>query len=248
MTAPVREKLRFPDALMLVNAVHPIRIACRPDLVPVDAEHPDILLDRRAAGLLNACIRAVGGQGQIVPVSGWRSRKEQQAIWDDTLEKEGAAFAQKYVARPGCSEHETGLAIDLGLAASHIDFIRPDFPDSGVCAAFRRRAAEFGFILRYPADKQAVTGIAHEPWHFRYVGVPHAMLIAERGLVLEEYVALLRRCPPGAPLEGRQMGRAFCVYFQPEAGFPQPQPGLHRTCSRDNCGGWIVTQWQDGEV
>ena len=193
MTAPVREKLRFPDALMLVNAVHPIRIACRPDLVPVDAEHPDILLDRRAAGLLNACIRAVGGQGQI-------------------------------------------------------DFIRPDFPDSGVCAAFRRRAAEFGFILRYPADKQAVTGIAHEPWHFRYVGVPHAMLIAERGLALEEYVALLRRCPPGAPLEGRQMGRAFCVYFQPEAGFPQPQPDLHRTCSRDNCGGWIVTQWQDGEV
>ena len=93
-----------------------------------------------------------------------------------------------------------------------------------------------------------MTGIAHEPWHFRYVGVPHAMLIAERGLALEEYVALLRRCPPGAPLEGRQMGRAFCVYFQPEAGFPQPQPGLHRTCSRDNCGGWIVTQWQDGEV
>ena len=44
------------------------------------------------------------------------------------------------------------------------------------------------------------------------------------------------------------MGRAFRVYFQPETGFPQPQPDLHRTCSRDNCGGWIVTQWQDGEV
>lgn len=72
----------------------------------------------------------------------------------------------------GCSEHETGLAIDLALAGEEPDFIRPPFPDRGICRRFRQRCADFGFVLRYPAGKETVTGIAHEPWHFRYVGVP----------------------------------------------------------------------------
>ena len=80
-----------------------------------------------------------------------------------------------------CSEHQTGLAIDLGLASEEIDVIRPNFPYSGVCAAFRKQAADYGFILRYPAGKEAVTGIAYEPWHFRYVGVPHARFMLNRG-------------------------------------------------------------------
>ena len=61
-------------------------------------------------------------------------------------------------------------------AAEHIDFIRPDFPDDGVCGAFRRAAARYGFLERYTREKEALTGIAEEPWHFRYVGVPHARL------------------------------------------------------------------------
>ena len=138
--------------------------------------------------MLADCIRAGGGEGQIVPVSGWRSREEQQRIWDDTLAKEGEAFTRQYVACPGCSEHQTGLAIDLGLAAPHIDFIRPDFPDTGVCRAFREQAGKYGFILRYPAGKEHITGIAHEPWHFRYVGTPHSAIMTRLGLTLEEYL------------------------------------------------------------
>ena len=91
-------------------------------------------------------------------------------------------------ARPGCSEHETGLAIDLGENVPELDFIRPSFPDTGICGTFRARAAEFGFILRYPKGKEAVTGIGWEPCHFRYVGVPFAREIADRGLTLEEYL------------------------------------------------------------
>lgn len=233
--------------LMLVNAQHPIQGQWRPDLVPVDDRCPEIRLERRAAGLLSACIRAVGGQGEIVPVSGWRSRQEQQTIWDDTLKKEGEGFTRQYVALPGCSEHETGLAIDLGLVCPHIDFIRPDFPNWGVCAAFRRRAADYGFILRYPAGKENITGIAHEPWHFRYVGVPHAQIMAKQGLTLEEYLELVHSHSKNDPLYCQGMGCRFQIYAQ-----EGDRPDTHwteegwRVISQDNCGGWIVTAWQVG--
>ena len=115
-------------------------------------------MERRAARLLAACIQAAGGAREIVPVSGWRSQAEQQAIWEDTLQRRGEAFTRQYVAVPGCSEHQTGLAIDLGENRPEVDFLCPAFPDSGPCGALRRRAADFGFILRYPKGKEAVTG------------------------------------------------------------------------------------------
>ena len=174
-------------ALLLVNAAHAIQTSAAPDLVCVDPRWPEILLERRAAGLLNACIRAVGGEHTIVPVSGWRSREEQQAIWDDTLVKEGEVFTRQYVALPGCSEHQTGLAIDLGLASEEIDFIRPNFPYSGVCGSFRKLAADYGFILRYPPRKTEITGYAWEPWHIRYVTRSLALYLTLTGLTLEEF-------------------------------------------------------------
>lgn len=157
--------------LILVNPAHPLRGEAL-DLVAADERWPEILLERRAARLLGACIQAIGGEAAIVPVSGWRSQREQQAIWDETWEREGEIFTRQYVALPGCSEHQTGLAIDLGKAAPEIDFIRPDFPLDGLCGAFRRCAARYGFIQRYRREKEALTGIAEEPWHFRYVGAP----------------------------------------------------------------------------
>lgn len=187
------EKAR--DDLILVNAAHPLRLPAE-DLVSVDREHPDILLCREAAEALGEALRYIGAGDVIVPVSGYRSRREQEAIWADSLRDNGLTFTRQYVARPGCSEHETGLAIDLGLNGPHIDFLRPDFPYEGVCQRFREAAPRFGFVQRYPAGKEAVTGIAHEPWHFRYVGCPHAMRMAARGLVLEEYLAELEEAAP----------------------------------------------------
>ena len=122
------------------------------------------------------------------PVSGWRSFEEQTDIYQNSLVKNGRSFTRKYVALPGHSEHQTGLAIDLGLRGPELDFIRPDFPYTGICQRFRERAVDFGFVERYPAGKEAVTGITHEPWHFRYVGPAHAREIVRRGLALEEYL------------------------------------------------------------
>ena len=241
MTAPVRlpwaETRKGP--LVLVNRDHPLGSPLVPDLVPLAGGWPDQHLDRTAARMLTECIRAAGGAGVILPVSGWRSRGEQQAIWDRTLETDGPDFTARYVARPGCSEHETGLAIDLAEKADEIDFIRPAFPYDGVCGAFRRAAARYGFIERYREDKTGLTGIAAEPWHFRYVGAPHAQLMEQRGLCLEEYIALLGETPLACTLEN---GRTVTVR-RFAAGQPLPPAQGLRQLSGDNAGGVIVTEW-----
>lgn len=231
--------------LILVNRWYPLAEDAAPSLAAVDARYPDVLLEGRTAGLLRACIEAVGGGREIVPVSGWRSREEQQRIWDASLAENGADFTSRFVALPGCSEHQTGLAIDLGKAAEEIDFLCPDFPYDGVCGAFRRRAAQYGFIQRYRREKEAVTGIGHESWHFRYVGAPHARIMEEQGLCLEEYAGFLRRGPVKCPLDG---GRTAQVSYVPCAG-EQTELLLPEGCcqiSGDNVDGFIVTVWGTG--
>lgn len=232
----------FQGPLRIINRDHPLHDGSTGELVAADRRYPEILLERQTAQLLSACIQSVGGQRDIVPVSGWRSQAEQQSIWEDTLAESGEDFTRKYVALPGCSEHQSGLAIDLGKAAGHIDFIRPAFPYDGVCGAFRKAAAKYGFIERYQAGKEARTGIAREPWHFRYVGTPHALLMEAYGICLEEYPAFLRERPRSCPLPGGQPAQVFYVPCAGEA----TEICLPEGCcqiSGDNIGGFIVTAW-----
>ncbi|MEI3013418.1 MAG: D-alanyl-D-alanine carboxypeptidase family protein [Ruthenibacterium lactatiformans] len=172
-------------------------------------------------------------------------RAEQQALYADSVRDNGPEFTQKYVALPGCSEHETGLAIDVGEAREVIDFIRPAFPDTGVCAAFRRAAARYGFIERYPKGAQAVTGIGHEPWHFRYVGWPHAGLMAQRGVTLEEYIepwGHARRTAAARGGRGTRLRHLSCAAGPEGARFDAPRASVWQA-SADNCGGLVVTVW-----
>ena len=238
----------FRGSLILVNRDHPLQETETPELIPLDAAYPDIRMERRAGKLLSACIQAAGGRGTIVPVSGWRSFGEQQSIWDDTLAKEGEAFTRQYVAFPGCSEHQTGLAIDLGENGPEVDFLCPAFPDSGPCGALRRRAADFGFVLRYPKGKENVTGIGYEPWHFRYVGWPHAKLMEEKHLVLEEYLEWLHDFPLGGePLRFRGLGRLFELYYLPAWAADSLTLPADVPCQRcdTNEGGVVLTLWRD---
>ena len=177
--------------LILVNSDYPMLKKELSDLTVVSDSK--IKLCREAAIQLDSAMREINGWPSITTVSGYRSFEEQQNIWNDCLEESGIDFTQKYVAKPACSEHQTGLAIDLGRTQQYIDFVRPDFPDDGVCGKFKSIAAEFGFILRYPLGKEHITKIAYEPWHFRYVGIPHALIMRERGLVLEEYIEFLKK-------------------------------------------------------
>ena len=227
--------------LILVNPTHPLQGEA-PDLVAADERWPELLLERRAARRVGACIQAIGGERAIVPVSGWRSQREQQTIWDETWEREGEAFTRRYVALPGCSEHQTGLAIDLGKAAPEIDFIRPDFPMDGLCGAFRRCAPRYGFIQRYRREKEALTGIAEEPWHFRYVGAPHAALLEENGLCLEEYRDFIAQRPRLCRLEGGRTAQESyvpCPVRTVELTLPEGCCQI----SGDNQEGFFLTVW-----
>ena len=229
--------------LILVNAEHPIQHMERPALAPA-VPGSDILLDTRAAAMLSGLISRIGAAGEIVPVSGWRSEAEQREIWDGSMSESGEEFTRKYVALPGCSEHQTGLAIDLALRVDNIDFIRPEFPYDGVCGRFRALAADYGFVERYQGGKEGVTGIAAEPWHFRYVGRPHARIMCEMGLCLEEYVEYLRAYPyPERLLEVRGEG------YEAEVGFAGARdtlglPDAPYQVSGNNVDGYIYTLWR----
>ena len=143
-------------------------------------------------------------------------------------------FRSTYVALPGHSEHESGLAVDLGLKKDVIDFIRPDFPYDGICGVFRELAPDYGFIERYPRGKEAVTGIGHEPWHFRYIGTPHARILTESGLVLEEYAAQFSA--EEGNVERVYRKRATCETFYKMPSGEVPVRRGERATYRRRCG------------
>ena len=197
-TITLKEDAIHSGNLILVNAHYPCRDnTAERTLLPVNTGTDKILLDSDAVKHLACLMDRINGWEQITTVSGWRSMQEQTDIYTDSLKDNGKTFTEKFVAHPGHSEHQTGLAIDLALKQEHIDFICPDFPYTGICQTFRHDAVSYGFIERYPANKESITGIAHEPWHFRYVGVPHAEIMVNNDFVLEEYISFLKKYPRG---------------------------------------------------
>lgn len=211
----------YQGNLILVNRKYPVRHWLKEqDLRSVFENQPEICMEQESAQMLQKLLVNVMqqevGAGQhpagerncrsrkgnvnvlekepsIVGVSGYRTREEQVQIFEDSLKENGREFTEKYVAFPGHSEHQTGLAIDLAENRDEIDFICPEFPREGICQRFREKMAGFGFIERYAKEKQNVTGIGAEPWHFRYVGTPHARLMQQKGMALEEYVEWLKQ-------------------------------------------------------
>lgn len=219
------------------------------ELLPVREEFSHIKMQRRAVVLLSKLLDDIQGWNSIVPVSGWRSLPEQQAIWDATRKECGLEFTQKYVALPGHSEHQTGLAIDLGLKQDKIDFVCPEFPYHGISQSFRRRAAAYGFIERYPAGKEHITGIGHEPWHFRYVGAPHAQIITRNELTLEEYISFIKQFPNGKRRVSIQFGaqELFVSYRKADLSNKTELNVDERTpysLSGNNTDGFILTEWR----
>lgn len=117
--------------------------------------------------------------------SGYRSYNYQKRVWDSFLEKEGLELTKQKVALPGASEHQTGLAIDFGIIrnGSFSDELSEEEMDW-----LNRNAYKYGFILRYPKNKEYITGYQYEGWHFRYVGREISNYMYLNDLTLEEYV------------------------------------------------------------
>jgi len=118
-------------------------------------------------------------------VSGYRSYKRQQSLFDYYVQTKGQAYASRVSAFPGTSEHQTGLTMDLS-SPSVDDVLEEKFADSTAGKWVAQHAHEFGFIIRYPKDKENMTGYVYEPWHVRYVGREAAQVVFENQLTLEQ--------------------------------------------------------------
>ncbi|CAH2714167.1 Putative carboxypeptidase YodJ [Neobacillus rhizosphaerae] len=123
----------------------------------------------------------------LLGVSAYRSHAVQTSLFNSYVKRDGYEAAKTYSAVPGTSEHETGLAIDVtgedGKCAAE-----ECFSGTEEAAWLQDHVAEYGFIIRYPKGKDAITGYTYEPWHLRYVGKSIAKEIMSRGITLEEYV------------------------------------------------------------
>ena len=175
------------------------------------------------------------GHTDVNITSAYRSYEEQQDIFNSSAAANGLEHAKRYVTHPGGSEHHTGLAADLNVY--HLsDGTCYDFDGQGDYQWVYEHCVDYGVILRYTADKEQITGIAPESWHFRYVGIPHAKYITENNLCLEEYIDLMHQYTADSPLSYG----GYSIYFCPKSELVVPQSGNY-TVSGNNVDGFIVT-------
>jgi len=190
----VNEANRLPDGYVPADLVR-MRNYCDSSVVTIKGSEIDG--ERHAVDALMAMFRAAIADGvsnwQIS--AGYRSVGYQQKLWDDRAyeyRKQGLSSAEaqrataKYVAIPGASEHHTGLAFDVTVPGE-------SFPLTKQSKWLAENCWDYGFIIRFTEEKQHITGISAEPWHVRYVGQPHAIIMRDNNWCLEEYIDSLGR-------------------------------------------------------
>lgn len=179
--------------LKLVNKDNSVDKEYIPELEEID---DGVKFDKRAISYLKNMINAMYKKGitKIWVQSAYRSYDKQEELFNNKVkyyknkgksQEEAERLAQTVVQRPEMSEHNLGLAADFNTVTNAFEKTR-------AFEWLQKNAHEYGFILRYPKDKQDITGIIYESWHWRYVGVEHAKVIKEKGFCLEEYVEYLK--------------------------------------------------------
>ena len=154
----------------------------------------EVLLAPHALAALNEMMdafRAQGGSKSVNVVAGYRTEEFQQHLFDQSAERSGLEHAKQFVAQPGGSEHHTGLVVDFSIL--HADGSSEEYQGLGEYAWINENCQDYGWIVRYDMNKVALTGISTEPWHFRYVGTPHAAVMVRENLCLEEYIDYLKQ-------------------------------------------------------
>lgn len=174
--------------LVLVNRDNKLA-ELNPQLVDVEEIKVDSRIAEQTKQFL-AAARAIAPEESLI--SGYRSVEEQTEIYNERVaqleatglsHEEAERQAQTQVQVPGASEHQTGLAIDMSA---------PNGLSEEVVQQIIALAPQYGFVLRYPEGKNAITGVDYENWHFRYVGVENAQYMVKHQLVLEEYIQKLK--------------------------------------------------------
>jgi LAS superfamily LD-carboxypeptidase LdcB len=236
-------------SLVLVNQTHPLHPEDEPatllDLTgQVRTARWGIQLRKDAGEALISMFARMEdlGDSSAIVLSGYRDYAHQASVFHDYMQQalaSGMSYAEAYesvhlrVAFPGESEHQTGLGVDIG---SLLGGALEDFHLTPTGRWLQAHGAEHGFILRYPADKIQWTGVMFEPWHFRYVGWPHAEIMNAQNWILEEYLAVLSMSHYlEATLQSGEVVRVVSRSRQDQL------PQGYETLSPDNLGNWVGT-------
>lgn len=192
----------YYEELLIANQDNPLSADYVPELVKIDSKYPTAYpkttmvtpeCKKAYEWMYDTMQREIGGKMRII--SSYRSYKKQTQLFNNAVHKykttsntraQAEALALRTTQKPGWSEHQLGLSIDVsnGYDTEH------QFHTTKVGEWVTENCHRFGFVIRYPADKVSITKINYEPWHLRYVGIEHAAYMYEHSLCLEEYVEL----------------------------------------------------------
>lgn len=239
LTIDVTKEMVYQGDLLLVNKDHPVPKGLHPETEAVslirNAELIDgfgvldnkVLLSPQMADRFAAMVKAAGEEGinHFLISSGYRDEQKQ----DELYRQMGSRLALP----AGYSEHNLGLSLDIGSSQAEMNLA----PEG---QWLKENAWKYGFILRYPDDKTAITGIQFEPWHFRYVGLPHSAIIQENGFVLEQYMDYLKE---QQSVSLTVQGQNYHVFYYPvseDQTIRVPAQGEYEI-SGNNMDGIIVT-------
>lgn len=171
-----KDGITYIDGIMIANKTYSIPSNYNPGKLTADCQAAFNEMKQSAAE--DGC--------ELYISSGFRSYSLQKSLYERYCARDGKAAADRYSARPGNSEHQTGYAIDLNT-------ITYSFANTTEGKWVAANCYKYGFILRYPEDKESITGYRYEPWHIRYVGIALATDIYNSGLCLEEYFGITSR-------------------------------------------------------
>lgn len=232
----------YQGNLLLVNKKYSVhKSGVTPDIVSL-YEHQElvqgyglldnsILLSQNVAQRFSEMIEAaaIEGVSNFLISSGYRDKEEQQRLYNE----KGA----EYALPAGHSEHNLGLSLDIGSTQTAMN----SAPEG---KWLQKSAWKYGFILRYPQDKVDITGIQYEPWHFRYVGLPHSRIMQDHNFTLEEYLGFIKQEQTySATVDGELYQIS---YYSVTGNTPIPVPSDRRyELSGNNMDGVILTVFPD---
>jgi D-alanyl-D-alanine carboxypeptidase len=174
--------------MILVNKTHRLLKSFVPDnLVKMEDKYGDankMIREEAYKAFISMHFAAKMDSVTLWITSAYRTYDYQSWLYNKSVKEKGVAYADKSLAKPGFSEHQTGLAIDLVESKG---YTFKDFEKKKQYEWLSIHAHEYGFILRYPEGKENITGYGFEPWHYRYVGVVPAKMMKRLNLTFEEY-------------------------------------------------------------
>ncbi len=175
------------DVTVLINKVNQIPEGWKPNDLESVIDSQYMMLRKEANAAYSKFYQAAKDKGiEIYSISAYRENEKQELFWNNQVKVYGEEYASQYSAYPGRSEHQLGLAIDVSYKKTG-DRLSESVATSPVGEFIESDAYKYGFILRYPKDKVAITNYGYEPWHIRYVGVDLATKLHKEKITLEEY-------------------------------------------------------------